>query len=182
MTKSKTVAKFEQVDFPQFMADWITTYGDMPDAEQEGIHFTAEEIIHAIYDDIKIPVRSTSGAAGYDFYSPIDYEIEPGQSVKIPTSIRCKINDGWCLIILPRSSYGIKYKMKIDNTVPLIDSDYYNSLNQGHIFIQISNEGNKPIKIARGDRFVQGVFLPYGIASDDNVSTERTGGIGSTGK
>ena len=74
--------------------------------------------------------------------------------------------------------------MQLDNTVGIIDSDYYNSDNEGHILVQITNDSKygKILKIKSGDRFLQGIFLPYGIVKNDNVTDIRNGGFGSTGK
>ena len=70
--------------------------------------------------------------------------------------------------------------MRIANTTPVIDADYSESDNEGHIFIKIRNEGDKVLELNSGDAFVQGVFLKYGITDDDNATQQRNGGIGST--
>ena len=132
------------------------------------------------YNNVKIPYRATSGSAGYDFYSPIDVTLKPGESVKIPTGIRCKIDDGYVLQIYPRSSLGFKYQMCLLNTVGIIDSDYYNADNEGHIIVGIINRGDKDLTINTGDRFVQGIFYQYFLAKEDDEKMERHGGFGST--
>ena len=130
-----------------------------------------------------MPERATVGSAGYDFYSPLDFVLEPGQTIKIPTGIRAKIEDGWVLMIFPRSGLGFKYRIQLNNTVGVIDSDYYGSDNEGHIFIKITNDSNeeKTLSLKKGDGFAQGVFLPYGVTSDDETAAVRNGGFGSTG-
>ena len=132
------------------------------------------------YKDVKIPCRATKGSAGYDFYSPITVTLKPGESVKIPTGIRCKIDDGYVLQIYPRSSLGFKYQMSLLNTVGIIDSDYYNADNEGHIIVGIINRGNKDLVINKGDRFVQGIFYKYYLAREEDNKQERHGGFGST--
>ena len=134
------------------------------------------------YLNVSLPKRATSGSAGYDFYSPKEYSLLPGETVKIPTGIRVKIDDGWVLTIFPRSSLGFKYKLRLDNTVGIIDSDYYQAENEGHIFIKLTNCGDKPLTIEKGKAFAQGVFLEYGITYDDDCDGVRTGGFGSTDK
>ena len=138
------------------------------------------------YNDIKLPKRATSGSAGYDFYAPVDLTIRPGETVKVPTGIRARMDEGWVLMIFPRSGLGFKYRLMLDNTVGVIDSDYFNSDNEGHIMIKVTNcsgigeaEG-KTINIAKGQGFAQGVFLPFGITTDDEASGIRNGGLGST--
>lgn len=170
----KKVAKFEKVSWAQFQKDYVDTFG-------EGKTIDMNEI-RKIYDNIKLPIRSTSGSAGYDFKSPIDFKLKPGSTIKIPTGIKVKIDDGWVLKCYPRSGLGFKYKMRMANVVPIIDSDYYYSDNEGHIFLKLSNEGEKDISINSGDKIIQGVFVPYGITYDDCVNKTRNGGVGSTGR
>ncbi|MBQ3115593.1 MAG: deoxyuridine 5'-triphosphate nucleotidohydrolase [Clostridia bacterium] len=134
------------------------------------------------YNGILLPKRATSGSAGYDFFSPVDFSLEPNQTIKVATGIRVKIDDGWVLKIYPRSSLGFKYRLRLDNTVGIIDSDYFNADNEGHIFIKITNCGDKQLCIEKGKAFAQGIFIEYGITVDDDCSNERTGGIGSTDK
>ena len=132
------------------------------------------------YSNVKMPYRATSGSAGYDFYSPIEITLKPGESAKIPTGIRCKIDDGYVLQIYPRSSLGFKYQMCLLNTVGIIDSDYFNADNEGHIIVGIINRGSKDLSIKAGDRFVQGIFYKYYLALEDDNKQERHGGFGST--
>ena len=86
------------------------------------------------------------------------------------------------LLVFIRSSLGIKAQARIGNGTGVIDGDYYHADNEGHIFIKVENHGNEPLKLKKGDAFAQGVFLPYGVADKEAVTTKRTGGIGSTGK
>ena len=133
------------------------------------------------YNDVVLPKRATSGSAGYDFYLPYDLLINPNETVKVKSGVRCKIDESYALLIFPRSGLGNKYKLSLDNTVGVIDSDYYNAKNEGHIIIQLTNHSDKPLELKKGDRFVQGIFLKIGITTDDDVETKRTGGFGSTG-
>ncbi len=167
----KRVAKFEKVTYEQFMKDWYDTFRNP----------TIRNSIDGAYD-VDLPQRATKFSAGYDFYTPIGFELKPGETIKIPTGVRCRINTDWALLLLPRSGLGFKYRVRLENTVGLIDSDYCTSDNEGHIFVKLTNEGNKTMKVERGDAFCQGIFLPYGITEDDCVETTRTGGLGSTDK
>lgn len=136
----------------------------------------------SIYDEIIMPRRATLGSAGYDFFAPFTFSLCPGEEIKIPTGIRCQINEGWVLQIFPRSSLGFKYRLTLNNTVGIIDSDYFFADNEGHIFIKMTNCGNSSFTVEKGKAFAQGVFLPYGITEDDDVSESRKGGFGSTDK
>ena len=134
------------------------------------------------YNSILLPKRATMGSAGYDFFAPFDFTLSAGETIKIPTGIRAKIDCGWVLKIYPRSSLGFKYRLTLNNTVGIIDSDYYFAENEGHIFIKLTNCGDKPLTVEKGKAFAQGVFLEYGITVDDDATEQRTGGFGSTDK
>lgn len=165
------VAKFEKVSFEQFKKDWADT-------------FYVTDGIEKIYEDIKLPKRATAGSAGYDFYAPMAFELKPGETIKIPTGIRAVIDENWVLKIYSRSSLGFKYRLWLDNLTGIIDSDYSNSDNEGHIFIKVTNNSleDKIVRINRGDKFAQGIFVQYGTVIDDDVVEERNGGLGSTNK
>ena len=132
------------------------------------------------YDNIKLPTRATSGSAGYDFYSTMTVRLAPKEYILIPTGIRCRITDGWVLLIVPRSGLGFKYRLQLSNTVGVIDSDYYYSDNEGHIMIKLYNGGDQIVTIEEGQAIAQGIFVQYGITESDNVTTVRNGGLGST--
>ena len=134
------------------------------------------------YDGIVLPKRATVGSAGYDFFAPYEFSLKSGETAKIATGIRVKIDQGWVLKIYPRSSLGFKYRLSLDNTVGIIDSDYFFADNEGHIFIKMTNCGEKDLTVEKGKAFAQGIFTPYGITVDDDCDAIRTGGIGSTDK
>ena len=128
--------------------------------------------------------ENTKGSAGYDFESPISFELKPGETIKIPTGIRAVIDENWVLKIYSRSSLGFKYRLWLDNLTGIIDSDYSNSDNEGHIFIKVTNNSleDKIVRINRGDKFAQGIFVQYGTVIDDDAVEARNGGFGSTNK
>ena len=167
----KRIAKFHKVSAERFMADWKDTFPE-----------TAEETIADIYNKIKLPVRATAGSAGYDFFSPVDIPLNPGETVKIPTGIRVEMEQDWVLKCYPRSGLGFKYRLQLNNTVGIIDSDYFYSDNEGHIFSKITNDSNesKSVSIQAGTGFMQGIFVEYGITVDDDAQGIRNGGFGST--
>lgn len=166
------IADFEKVSFEQFEKDWSKIFGNT-------------NKLREIYEGIKLPQRATSGSAGYDFYAPCDITFIKGESVLIPTGIRSKIDNGWVLNIFPRSGLGFKHRIQLDNTVGIIDSDYYYSSNEGHIMIKLSCDAHDDRHIHTvkcGDGFAQGIFMPFGITRDDNATAVRDGGFGSTTK
>lgn len=180
------VATFEKVSKEQFYCDVI---------EEFGSQFSKEEI-NQIYDDIKLPKRSTSKSAGYDFYSPFDFTLSPTEVIKIPSGIRVKIDSGWFLCCVPRSGLGFKYFETLANTMGVIDGDFYDSDNEGHIMIKLVNRfptertefyplspevlKKRTMEIKRGKAIVQGIFIPFGITYNDVADGVRNGGLGST--
>lgn len=135
----------------------------------------------AKYEDIKLPVRATKGSAGYDFFAPFDFTVMPGMGIQIPTGIRIRLNPENVLMCFPRSSLGFKYKLKLDNTVGIIDSDYFYSDNEGHIMVSMTNmSSDRVLNIKKGDKIFQGLIMTYGITADDKTSGVRNGGFGST--
>ena len=157
------IAQFMHVSPERFRADWADAF---PGAEAP--EFPA------------LPRRATAGSAGYDFFSPLDFELAPGATIRIPTGVRARIDAGWVLMLFPRSGLGVKYRLQLNNTVGVVDADYFGAKNEGHIFCKLHNAGDRPVSVRRGEAFAQGVFLPFGIALDDEAEGERTGGFGST--
>lgn len=145
----------------------------------EFFRVSKEQFGHDCYENITLPRRATSGSAGYDFIAPYDFTLEVGEEIIIDTGVRARIDDGWVLVILPRSSSGFKYGVRLANTAGVIDSDYFNADNEGHIKIKLVG-AVKPFSVKAGDAFAQGIFLPYGITVDDDCVEERHGGFGST--
>ena len=165
----KQIAKFQKVSFVQFQKD-IEEFLLEPQA------------LKTAYDALQLPGRATKGSAGYDFFMPMDLVLDPGESVKIPTGIRAFIEEGWVLKCYPRSGLGFKYRLQLNNTVGIIDSDYYFSSNEGHIQAKITNDSKdgKSLKLSKGEGFMQGIFVEYGITFDDECEKRRDGGFGST--
>ena len=165
------IAKFQKVSETQFIQDWLDTFPASTAAEAA-----------QIYDQIQLPKRATLGSAGYDFFAPQSFSLNPGESLKIPTGIRVQIAAGWVLKCYPRSGLGFKYRLQFNNTVGIIDSDYYGSDNDGHIFFKLINDSRegKTLSLAQWEGFMQGIFVEYGITVDDDADQLRNGGFGST--
>ena len=163
----KKVAQFHKVSLEQFTQSW--DLGGDP---------------KVIYEQIQLPKRATKGSAGYDFFTPVAIELKPGQTIKIPTGIRVEMEENWVLKLYPRSGLGFKYRLQLNNTVGIIDSDYFYSDNEGHIFAKITNDSNedKTVSLEAGEGFMQGIFIEYGSTFDDDATQIRNGGFGSTTK
>ncbi len=163
----KRIAQFEAVSPQQFAADWHDAFGETTPVPAQPA----------------LPHRATAGSAGYDFFLPCPLSLAAGESIKIPTGIRARIDEGWVLKLYPRSGLGFKFRLQLNNTVGIIDSDYYYSDNEGHILIKLTNDSRegKTVELPAGAAFAQGVFVEYGITVDDAVDAIRNGGLGSTG-
>ena len=156
----RTLAKFEKVSFQTF----------------------SENGTRETYESIKLPKRATAKSAGYDFFAPTTLTIAPGETVTVATGVRALMPDSWCLMIFPRSGLGFKYKLRLNNTVGIIDADYSDSDNEGHIFIRMTNESDKLLEVPQGTAFAQGIFVQYLLTEDDDTTETRNGGLGSTTK
>lgn len=167
----RRIAKFEKVSFEQFKKDILEVYPDISDV-----------LINDIYNNIDLPKRATRGSAGYDFFLPMSLCLRPGECMVVPTGIRVNMAPGWVLKTYPRSGLGFKYRAQLDNTVGIIDQDYYYSDNEGHIKLKIRNLSveDKVLFVEHGKAFTQGIFVEYGITYDDDVTDIRNGGFGST--
>ncbi|MGN1197825.1 MAG: deoxyuridine 5'-triphosphate nucleotidohydrolase [Acetatifactor sp.] len=169
----KRIAQFFKVTQDNFIA-----------AMTEEFPQYTETDIKDMYDSLELPKRATKGSAGYDFYAPFSFSLPPASTIKIPTGIRVKMDEDWVLKVYPRSGLGFKYRLQMNNTVGIIDSDYFYSDNEGHIFIKMTNDSNegKTVDVSQGTGFAQGIFLEYGITVDDEAEGIRNGGFGSTTK
>lgn len=142
---------------------------------------TAQNYPEYKYDNIKLPKRATKYSAGYDFFAISDFCIMPGMTKKIPSGIRVKLNTNSVLLVMPRSSLGFKYKLKLDNTIGVIDADYFDAKNEGHIWFSMTNmSSDKVLSIRAGEAIAQGIIVKYETAEEEKVTTTREGGIGST--
>ena len=132
------------------------------------------------YRAVQLPARATTGSAGYDFYLPGDVHVSD-TPVIVWTGVRCRIEPGWMLVLVPRSGFGTKFGLRLRNTVGIVDSDYFKAKNEGHIAACLTSEA--PVDLKAGERFMQGILVPYGITTNDYVlMNRRVGGYGSTGQ
>ena len=151
-----------------------------------GFEFISNNFIK--YDEIMsrenmLPTRSTKYSAGYDFYCPIEVELNPHEKQVIWTNVKAYMQENEVLMIYIRSSIGIKRGLILANGTGIIDKDYYsNPDNDGNIGICLYNNSDKTVKIDVGERIAQGIFIPFLSADNGNTTEERLGGIGSTNK
>ena len=153
---------FEKISFEQFKKD--------------------VSIDKELYDSYELPRRGSKNSCGYDFFALEDMVLQPGEIKKIPTGYKAKLLSDEALLLVVRSSMGFKYNVRMCNQVGVIDSDYYNNdSNEGHMWVALKNEGDNDYIIKKGDAYCQGIFIKY-LTVGDEVTSVRTGGIGSTNK
>lgn len=121
------------------------------------------------------PRRATKGSGGYDFFANEDIKIAVGETVEFDSGVSVEMHDDDVLILLPRSSLGFKYKLMLDNTVGVIDSDFKDTIK-----VKMTNYGNQDVIIKKGQAYMQGLFIGYKLVDEDDTTDERIGGIGST--
>ena len=136
-----------------------------------------------MYEEYDLPKRMTRHSAGYDFLAIEGFTIKPGEIKKIPTGYKATFGNDEMLMILVRSSMGFKYNIRMTNQVGIIESDYYNNIdNEGHMFVSLQNEGDRDFVVKKGEGYAQGIFTKFLICDDDITTNERQGGLGSTNK
>lgn len=169
----RRIAKFHKVSKEQFI-----------NAMAEEFPQYTEKELQDMYEALELPRRATRGSAGYDFFAPFSFSLPPAATIKLPTGIRAEMEEDWVLKLYPRSGLGFKFRLQMNNTVGIIDSDYFYSDNEGHIFVKLTNDSNegKTVEVKAGTGIVQGIFLEYGITVDDAADGIRNGGLGSTTK
>ena len=175
---SVKVAKFSKVSFEQFCQDM----------EACGHTDYTTRQLRSIYDAIKLPTRATAGSAGYDICTPIGFFLTNlnanPKGFTFPTGLRCEMNPSYVMLIIPKSGLGFKHYSRLGNTIGCVDSDFWDSDNEGDIMVNIRSDipGHEPVHIDAGKAVCQALFLPYGVTDDDTASGVRNGGFGSTGR
>ena len=176
-----SIMHFEKITREQWMKDMVNLYS-FESLSEENL-----EKINKLYDGNKLPKRATKYSAGYDFYVSGDTFLPVGNSGVILTGVRwvCDKEEdkNKVLQIYPRSGIGFKTGLRLMNTVGIIDADYWEGNNEGHIMVKLYNPMDSPLHVKDGDAIVQGVITEYHTCDDEEEIVEkRTGGMGSTDK
>ena len=145
------------------------------------------EKVSKLKEYIKLPKRSTSKSAGYDFFAIEDVYIPPyklgDDPVMIPTGVKVKMQDDEYLMLVNRSSNPKKKKLVIPNSLGIIDADYYgNEDNEGEMFFGFYNLSNETVVVKKDEKLGQGIFMKYLLIDNDQTTEVRHGGWGSTGR
>ena len=166
------MSHFEKVSYEQWKAD--CGIKGLPDAE-----------LRKWYEAIRMPSQATAASAGCDFYMPFNLNFEAGSKFRIATGMRWAAgaeDRDKVLLIVPRSGLGFKYGIRLSNTIGVIDADYCDSDNEGHIIVSLENPSNENIQLEEGKPFVQGIVVKYEVPEGAESDAARNGGLGSTDK
>ena len=140
--------------------------------------------------DVKSPNRGTPESAGIDLFIPNDFEtqdLEPGESILIPSGLKFDVPKGHALIAMNKSGIAVKKSLLVGACV--IDEDYL-----GETHIDLKNVGEDVQTLTPGDKIIQLLCVPVDYVSLEEAETEEecfgdkliasergAGGFGSTG-
>lgn len=166
------MSHFEKVSFEQWKADC-------------GIKGLPEDELRKWHEAIKLPRQATAASAGCDFYMPFNLNFEAGSKFRIATGVRWVTGEGEedrseVLLVMPRSGLGFKYGIRLSNTVGVIDADYCDSDNEGHIIVSLENPSGQDVQLEEGKPFAQGIVVKYEVPEGAGSDDARNGGFGST--
>lgn len=162
--------KFEKISLHQYIKDCLDL----------GREVSKEQMVEE-WSELRLPTRATAGSAGYDFFAPYSFTLKASNehaTITIPTGIRFITDQDLVLLCMPRSGQGFKYGLRLQNTIGVIDRDYYQSDNEGHIKAKLSAELGACIN--QGQGYMQGLIIPFYTVDTDDTERIRNGGFGST--
>jgi dUTP pyrophosphatase len=131
---------------------------------------------------VRLPLRSSLKAAGFDLASAEDVDIAPHSIRLVGTGLVIRVPDGYFLGIFARSSLPLKRGLIVANGVGVIDADYCGP--DDEIKIQVLNVTDTMVTVFKGERIAQGIVLPCPQIEWEEVtevSAPTRGGFGSTG-
>lgn len=152
-------------------------------------------------EDAKMPAYAHLSDAGMDVYLTEDVTINPGETILVPTGIKCAVPLGYELQVRPKSGRSLKSKLRIANTPGTIDSGYRDEIGIicDNIDPVIHNakidengrlydvEWGSAITLSKGEKIAQLVLsevpkaIFYEVESVAGIGEDRQGGFGSTG-
>jgi dUTP diphosphatase len=137
--------------------------------------------IKRIDTDLPLPTYATSGSVGFDLLCREETEIAPQTITLIPSNIIVRIPAGYMLLLTLRSSTPLRKGLLIPNGVGIIDQDYCGEGDE--LKVQVFNFQSETVRVMRGERIAQGIFIPVMQAQWDEVAEmgRGRGGFGSTG-
>lgn len=196
MAKFKVVSKYKDkgIKLPKRATKKSAGY-DLASAEDMTIPSLSRELAESLYKtygamyELDKIIRNGNISVRNEFYRQLNlYQTEMSNAslglkpVLIPTGLSIELADDEFFQIQPRSSTGVKYLLMMASSLGIIDSDYIESDNEGHMYLCFVNLSPWDIQIKKGDKLAQGIIQKYVITEDDDTTESRNGGFGSTGK
>ena len=140
--------------------------------------------IRRLDPSLSLPEYQTAGAAGFDLAASADVDVPPHAIALVPTGLVIRVPDGHFLGIFARSSTPLKRGLMVANGVGVIDEDYCGPADE--VKIQVLNFTAAAVRVRKGDRIAQGLFIPVARAdwreSDTDLREGSRGGFGATGQ
>ena len=139
-------------------------------------------LIKRLDPTVPLPSYAKAGDAGADLATRIDFTINPGERMLVPTGISIALPNGYVALVHPRSGLAIKHGISMVNTPGTVDAGYRGELQ----VILINHDLTQPDSFKKGDRIAQLVIQKVERAdfvevSDLPGSDRSSGGFGSTG-
>lgn len=138
--------------------------------------------IKRIDTDLPVPKYETAGSVGFDFMARVDSVIAPKSVGVVPGNVIIEVPENYMLVVASRSSTPRKKGLLTPHGIGIIDHDYCGPTDE--IGIQVYNFTDEEVKIERGERIAQGVFVHIDKFEWEEVGEmqrESRGGFGSTG-
>ncbi|MDH3455359.1 MAG: dUTP diphosphatase [Gemmatimonadota bacterium] len=160
-------------------------------------------VFEPLFDDVVPPMRETSGSAGYDIRAYLadrsvtvidghsgercettiaDHRLalRPGDVALVPTGFKARVPHGYEAQIRIRSSMAFRRGLILPNAPGTIDADYPDEW-----LVMVKNDSPRVSVVEHGERIAQMVLSRFATLSWERgsvgQSTDRTGGLGSTG-
>ena len=133
-------------------------------------------------EGLELPSFQTRGSAGMDVRAAADLTLGVGQTALVPTGFALELPDGLEAQLRPRSGLALRHGLTMLNSPATIDSDY-----RGEVGVILTNLGQEPFRVQRGERIAQMVFARFErvetLEVEELSASERgEGGFGSTGR
>ena len=140
-------------------------------------------LIKRLDESMPLPSYAKAGDAGADLATRIDFTIQPGERMLVPTGISIALPNGYVALVHPRSGLAIKHGISMVNTPGTVDAGYRGELQ----VILINHDLTQPVSFKKGDRIaqlvIQKVERAQFIEVENLPGSERSAdGFGSTGK
>lgn len=139
--------------------------------------------VKRIDTSLPMPVYETKGAVGFDLLARVETSVSPGEVALIPANVIVAIPEGYMLVVASRSSTPMRKGLSVPHGIGIIDNDYCG--NEDEIKIQVYNFTPKVVKIVKGEKIAQGIFVrvnKFKLVETDKMSVVSRGGYGSTTK